>query len=398
MNYNRRYVFFSACLGMLLFGITLITLGAVAPALKAKFSLDEIEAGTLFSILPIGILMGSLLFGPLADKYGFKFLLAFSSLCLFIGFQGIAYAPSYHWIKVFVFLFGLGGGAVNGATNAVVADISTSNKAADLSLLGVFFAIGALGMPFILGILNEIYAFETIVSMVGGLALLAAVIYFIIGFPPPKLKEKPTGAKNWSMIKDTVLWLIAAFLFFQSSMEGIINNWTTLFLIEELAANQSNALYALSLYVVGMAVMRILIGSVLRPLSSQKILFLSFALLLLGCGFMGFGTGFPTVVIGLILIGAGLAAGYPVMLGFVSDRYTELSGTAFSFVLAVALIGNMSVNYLMGFVADRFGVANLPTVAFCIVVLMMVLSNPILNNTNKVNTNKDDYASKTMAQ
>lgn len=398
MNYSRRYVFFSACLGMLLFGVTLITLGAVAPGLKAKFSLDEIEAGTLFSILPVGILMGSLIFGPIADKYGFKFLLAFSSLCLFVGFQGIAYAPTYQLIKIFVFLFGLGGGAINGATNAVVADISTSNKAADLSLLGVFFAIGALGMPFILGILSEVYTFETIVSLVGGLAMLAAITYFVIRFPPPKVNGKPAVARNQVMLKDLVLWLIASFLFFQSSMEGIINNWTTLFLIEEMQVNQSNALYALSLYVAGMAVMRILIGSALRPFSSQAILFLSFALLAIGSGFMGFGTSFTTAVAGLILIGAGLAAGYPIMLGFVSDRYTERSGTAFSFVLAVALIGNMTINYLMGLIADRFGIAKLPVVAFCIVVLMMILSKPILNNTKKVNTKKDDYASKTMAR
>ena len=50
-----------------------------------------------------------------------------------------------------MFLFGLGGGAVNGATNALVSDISEKDKGANLSLLGVFFGLGALGMPFILG-------------------------------------------------------------------------------------------------------------------------------------------------------------------------------------------------------------------------------------------------------
>jgi hypothetical protein len=36
-----------------------------------------------------------------------------------------------------------------------VADISKDSKTANLSLLGVFFGIGALGMPFILGLLRE---------------------------------------------------------------------------------------------------------------------------------------------------------------------------------------------------------------------------------------------------
>ena len=46
--YKRNLVFAAACLGMLLFGIGLITLGAVAPDLKAKFQLNEISSGTLF--------------------------------------------------------------------------------------------------------------------------------------------------------------------------------------------------------------------------------------------------------------------------------------------------------------------------------------------------------------
>jgi FHS family glucose/mannose:H+ symporter-like MFS transporter len=126
--YNSRLVFFSACLGMLLFGISLITLGSVAPVLKGKFLLNEIAAGTLFSILPIGILAGSLVFGPLCDKYGYKALLVSSALLMFTGFQGIAYASSYNLLKVFIFLFGMGGGAINGATNAVVSDMTAENK------------------------------------------------------------------------------------------------------------------------------------------------------------------------------------------------------------------------------------------------------------------------------
>jgi MFS transporter, FHS family, glucose/mannose:H+ symporter len=65
-TYNRQLVFWTACLGMLLFGIGLIMLGSILPDLRLKHSLDAVEAGTLFSILPVGIILGSLLFGPVA--------------------------------------------------------------------------------------------------------------------------------------------------------------------------------------------------------------------------------------------------------------------------------------------------------------------------------------------
>ena len=139
---------------MLLFGISLITLGSLAPSLKTKFMLDGVASGTLFSILPIGILAGSFVFGPVCDHYGFKRILILACIAMTAGFEGIAFARSVPVLKSCVFLFGLGGGIINGSTNALIADISEKNKGANLSLLGVFFGIGALGMPLLLGPLS----------------------------------------------------------------------------------------------------------------------------------------------------------------------------------------------------------------------------------------------------
>ena len=133
--FNKKLVYGAACAGLLLFGIGLITLGSVAPDLKTKFHLDEISSGTLFSILPLGILTGSLLFGPICDKYGYKLLLTIACILMFCGFEGIAYSANLSLLKLSVFFFGVGGGAINGATNAAVADISAKDKGAELSIL-----------------------------------------------------------------------------------------------------------------------------------------------------------------------------------------------------------------------------------------------------------------------
>jgi fucose permease len=380
--YNKKMVFWGACCGILLFGIGLITLGSVVPDLRVKFNLDEISSGTLFSIMPFGILTGSLLFGPICDKYGYKLLLIVSCIFLFIGFEGIAYANSLSLLKISVFFFGLGGGAINGATNAVVSDISPKEKGAELSILGVFFGIGALGMPMILGLLKNDLSFETILGLVGVFALSIAVFFALIKFPEAKQKQGFPIRQSFLLVKDKLLLLIAFFLFCQSSFEAIINNWTTSFLQIRLGVELSGALYALSLFIAGLTLMRLLIGTVLRKVNDFTILFISFGLILIGLILLKTSASLTIAMLSLILVGGGLAGGFPIMFGIVGNRYSNLSGTAFSFVLVIALIGNMLINYGMGIIAEHFGVQQVVNVAlielFVMVILCLFIKNLIL--------------------
>lgn len=383
--YNKRLIFWAACIGILFFGISITTLGSVVPGLKLKFGLDEIASGTLFSILPFGLLVGSLIFGPLCDRYGYKLLLALACISMFIGFEGIAFAPTQFLLQACIFLFGLGGGAINGATSALVSDISDENKGANLSLLGVFFALGALGMPFVLGILENEFNYEVIVSIVGVATLAVSLFYLLIKFPPAKQSSNVPLSQSLHLFKDGVLLLIAFFLFFQSAFEGIINNWTTTFLSEHLSLRSDKALYALSLSVVGMTVMRLLLGSVLRKTRVEKIWALSFLLMLFGLVSLAYAHSFYMACAGLILLGAGLAAGFPIMLGFVGERYKTLSATAFSLVFVIALSGNMIINYGMGYIAQHYGIRHLVTVGFAEMVIMSILCFWILKKI-KVNS------------
>ena len=358
---------------MLLFGISLITLGSVAPSLQAKFQLSAVASGTLFSILPVGILAGSLLFGPFCDRYGYKVILLLSCILIFAGFQGIAFAGSVGILKVCIFLFGLGGGAINGSTNAVVADISATNKGANLSLLGVFFAVGALGMPFVLGTLQSSYSFGAIVSSIGYIPLGVALLYLFTTFPAPKQAKGIPFSSGAGLLKESILIFIGFFLFCVSSFEAIINNWTTTYLLKRLPIVASQALYALSVYVAGMAGTRLLLGSVFRNISSRNILAFSFPALLGGCIILQMAGSYPVGVAGLVLVGIGLAAGFPVMLGLTGSLYAEVSGTAFSIVLTIALIGNMLVNFAMGLIAERYGIQHLTSVAYALLGAMLLL-------------------------
>ncbi len=387
--FNKKLVFWSACFGLLLFGAGLITLGSIAPDLKTKFRLDDLSAGTLFSILPFGILAGSLLFGPVCDRYGYKSMLVISCIAMFAGFEGIAYLSSLTLLQVCIFIFGAGAGIINGATNAVVSDISKGSEGANLNLLGVFFGIGALGMPFVLAFLKESFSSFEIVAFAGWLTLIVAIFYAFIKFPPSKKALGFENTNSKALFKDSYLYFIAFYLFFQGSIEAIVNNWTTTYFTRHLSVKESSALYALSLYVAGLTVTRLLIGGVFRSVKVATLMLCSLFIVLTGILVLHFSETFSIAVAGLILLGIGLAAGFPTMLGLAGNRYAARSGTAFSIIFTIALFGNMLVNYLMGFISKKFGIENLTWVSLLELVFMLLFALLIFRSHNLAEKSKE---------
>lgn len=378
---------------MLIFGVTIVTLGSVASALREKFGLNNYQAGTLFSILPIGLLAGSLIFGPIADRYGYKNLISLAMLGVFLGFEGIAFTGDLNALRAFVFLFGFSGGIINGAANAVVVDVSDEHKGPNLQILGIFFGLGALGMPLAMGFLLRWFKPLQVLNTVALISLMAAIFYRFIIFPPAKRQEGGINVE-WNKLLRPVLLLISFYLFFQSSLESIITNWTTTFIGSKGIMTESAALFALSIHMIGMVAMRVLTGTVLRDLSQVRVLWICLALLVVGLLLMQFAGTTPMMYAGLFLAGAGLSGGFPVMLGFVGHFYTQMSATAISFVFVIALTGNMLVNYVTGIILQRMGPGYLPLISLVTAAIMLFIFLFIIQN---LKTKNNRHVSETVA-
>ncbi|MCB9300925.1 MAG: MFS transporter [Lewinellaceae bacterium] len=371
--YNRTLVFAAACIGLLLFGIGMITLGSILPSLAEKFQLNEVAAGTLVSILPLGILAGSLIFGPIVDRYGYKGMLAINALLMVLAMQGLAYANSLWQLQASIFLVAFGGGVMNGAGSALVSDITEGGKGANLSLLGVFFGVGALGMPVLLGLLSKNFSFESIVSTVGFCLLLPALYFLLIRFPEPKQQEEVALKQGMRLIREPALLLLGFYLFFQSGAESLVTNWTTTYLLQKAGLSSQQSLFALSASVAGMTVARLLLSRLLKKVSPFWALMASLCIAIAGSFTLMLASAYGFAIAGLALLGAGLAGGFPIILGYVGDIYAKLSGTAFSIAFVIALAGNMLINYMMGVISQAFGIGQLSTALLLTLMVMILL-------------------------
>lgn len=373
MNFNSRSVFAGACLGMLLFGIVFISLGTVLTFIATKFHLSELEAGTLTTLLPGGILAGSLIFGPLVDRFGYKYILIISAFIIFASLESISIAEEVNLLRINFFTIGLGGGIINGATNALVADISETNKGANLSLLGIFYGIGAIGMPVLMVLLISHFSYEQIISGISFIILVPLFYFVAIRFPKPKMRHG-LSVKKASDLFSASLLLLGVILFFESAFEGITNNWITSFASKELGLKASAALTALTLLNVSLVLSRIGLSFLLKKYRQVSILYAGFLLLLIGAVLLLSAHNNWMLFAGVIFIGLGFGPGFPVVLSYVSELYPAMTGTAFGIVITIALIGNTAVNSLVGVLAQSQGIGVLPFVMmFCGIAMILIL-------------------------
>jgi MFS transporter, FHS family, glucose/mannose:H+ symporter len=277
------------------------------------------------------------------------------------GLEGMAFANSERLIQFFVFLIGFGGGVLNGATNALAADVSEGERAAKLSLLGVFFGIGALGMPSTLAALSKHFSLAAIVAGIGAFVLVPVVYFLVIAFPPPKQKAQPASATSgFALLKHPIFLLAGLALAIQSGMEGMSNDWMTRYFKNVTLSGEHAAewktLLGLMAVTGAMVLARIVLSGLLKHIKSQAVLFASIGITAAGALLLMYATNYGVSLAAALLIGTGLAAAFPVVLSYIGDLYPAQSGTAFSTIFFIALIGNMTINKSFGFLAQIHGI------------------------------------------
>ncbi|MGH7941812.1 MAG: MFS transporter [Limisphaerales bacterium] len=403
--FQKNLVFAAACLGMLLFGIAFLSLGALNNTIAERFHLPANEIGTLTALLPLGILFGSIVFGPIVDRFGYKWMLVISALLSGAGLEGMAFGQSKVAIRVFVFLIGFGGGVLNGATNALTADVSEGERGARLSLLGVFFGIGALGMPGALALLSRSFSMTAIVAGIGAFVFLPTVYFLVIQFPPPKRKTAKGLLEGLRLLWDPVFLFAAPALAIQSGMEGMSNDWMTRYFqkVTLAAGNAAEWKTQLGLMAVtgAMVLARLCLSGLLKRVSSRAVLFASVATTAAGATLLMFANSYGVSLAAALFIGAGLAAVFPVVLGYIGDLKPSQSGAAFSVIFFIALIGNMTINKTFGEIAQKQGIQEYTTVMLACLAASALLLFLVTNEFKKHKltlTNTNGQSCQTMAQ
>ena len=161
------------CAGVLfLDGFDTQAIGYVAPALAKEWGLTKGALGPVFSAGLFGLMIGALVFGPLADRIGRKKIIIFSTAAFGLGALATALVQDLNSLLVIRFLTGLGLGGAMPNTVAMTSEYNPQRRRATMVMIMFCgFSIGAALGGFLAADLIPRFGWRS-VFIVGGIAPL----------------------------------------------------------------------------------------------------------------------------------------------------------------------------------------------------------------------------------
>jgi fucose permease len=357
MTDSRRPLFIAASAGMFVFGITLAILGALfgLPAMRERIHADLAQQGDIFLALYLGIFVSTIIVGPIIDSFGNKIVLIVSAAGVVAGLAGFIVAASFVTAMAAAFVLGFGGGGLNTAANALVADLYADNRGAMLNLLGVFFGFGALFIPLLSASITERLSISQLLMIATALAVACMIFYAILPFPRPR---EAVGFSIFASIRAAKypgVMLFALLLFCESGNESAIGGWTSTY-VGSIGAAPRSATWILAAYWGGLMIGRVLGAKLLEKMRKERLVFASGIGSAIGTAVLVASPSLVTLAIGATIVGLSFAAIYPTTLAIAADRYQRVAGTIFGLLFAVGLIGGMLFPFAIGHISEHFGV------------------------------------------
>ncbi|HTZ48443.1 MAG TPA: MFS transporter [Verrucomicrobiae bacterium] len=354
----RRSVLFSgAATGIFVFGIVMAVLGTLfgLPEMRARLQINLAQQGNMILLLYLGILVATLVAGPVIDAMGNKVILVIASALVAAGMAGFALAHSYTEATIPALLLGLGGGGLNTSTNVLVSDLYGESRGPMLNILGIFYGIGALCIPLLAGAIEGHFAIAPQLFFCSALAAACALLFLLMRFPQASAAQSFSWREALKVVRYPGVLILAFLLFCQSGNEASIGGWTSTY-VGEAGLGAKAATFILAGYWAMLMLGRVLVARLLHSVGKIQMVLVSGVGALLGAAILLTTRNEAMLVAGVLLIGLSYAGIFPTTLAIAGDASQKFAGTLFGLLIAIALFGGMSFPWAVGHISQVSGV------------------------------------------
>ena len=365
-NIDRRRLYYIGNLSIFMIGLGFAVRANIAPDLKADIYdlIDPINAATMLGEALGATFAGfalTLLFGSaLVDHIGIKRMLMLSAVGYVLGSLGLmltSFMPSDGFVQAMVLvsllLTGFGWGAVEAASNPMVASLYPEEKTHRLNILHAWWpggiviggvsgvAITALGWPWELNLLLLLAP-----------ALVMAWMVTTSSFP---VTERVAAGVSYGdmfreLVRKPLFWVFWVCMYFTAAAELAPGQWVNISL-SNIVGMQG---IVLLVYVSAlMFVMRHFAGPIVARISSMGLMFASCLAASIGLYLLSLANTPALAFAAATVWGIGVCYMWPTMLGIVAERFPRGGALALGLM---GFAGGMAIQFVlpqMGAIFDQ---------------------------------------------
>ena len=364
MDYRKKTVVASVA-GLTLEGMDIMFISFAMTMIISEFNIDLATGGLISSVTNIGMLLGGIIFGVLADKYGRVKVFTYTVLLFALGTALTGLATNIEQIYIYRFIAGLGAGGEYGIGMALVAEAWPKNKQGRASSYvsvgaqyGVILAalLSAIILPtlgwralFFVGVVPVIFAFIVRKNLEESPEWLAAQ-------KNKKIEKQHEKGKLAQLFKTPRTSMTTITLIVMATVQIAGYNGLMIWLPSMLQKSQglsvsSSALWTIST-AVGMIIGMLTFGRFMDRFGAKRAF--GFFLLASACAVFlySYATGSVAILIGGAIVGFfsnGMFAGYGALISSfypVQIRSTA-TNTIFNFGRAIGGFSPIFVGYIL---------------------------------------------------
>jgi FHS family glucose/mannose:H+ symporter-like MFS transporter len=343
----------SSYLSMFFLGVAATLIGAAA----RNIGLSPYEIGLMITFQNLGFMISVMISGALADSHEKPRILLIGSLILAAAFLSFYITQIFNVNLFIMFMIGVGIGTYEGVTDAMLIDIHPKKESLHININHFFVTFGAILITVYLIFLQMDWRNAVIQS--GIMVLFLALIF---GFTKLAVKTTPADPYIERMRILTREKVVIAFFIATALVVGVeagtIGVLTT-YLMDMRDFTQITSKIGLVLFLVGMALGRLVMGFLSPREKINRILLALFAASIVVYSALYF-FDFEIITYGVIfLAGLSMSALLPLMLTQAGLLYRDIAGTVLGSIKVAIPIGGILIPFLMSTLVrySSFGVS-----------------------------------------
>jgi fucose permease len=342
-----------SCFAFLLIGWSGLLVPSLSREIEDAFGQTDVGLGIFYLVTAAAYAAGSVAGGIGIEWLGRRSVLVLAAALHAAGLVGLAVAPGWAVVLAAGIARSLGAGAIDGGVNGLFIDLFGRSRGRALSFVHLFYALGAVGAPFLLAFRTPLgLTWQQVVAATGiatvPLGLLLAVTELVGGRRNAGTDRR--AAQPSVLTVPMVVLGVAIGCYVAFSMG--VSNWLVRFLG---SVPEHTATLALSPFWAGLMAGRLVSASLAdrfdhRRLAIAAAAATSFAVLSAVVS--------PSLEMSIALFAfAGFAAGpvYPLIMAIGGERFPGRSAAMSGILSAAGIAGSLAYPPLMGVISVTAG-------------------------------------------